>query len=326
MQNLVESNQAKDNKKHGFFSVHYDIKATVYTLLALTCWSMGPLFIKQLTFSLDSWSQNFLRYTVAALFLSPYLIFAYKKGYVERAIWKKAIPPAMANILMQSLWASAFYYANPGLMVLLSKSSILWIAGFSFIFFPDERPLLRSKRFWTGFLLALCGIIGVMFFKKDFAAKGNFIGIILTLLASVSWAVYTISAKAAFKGSNSVAGFSVLSIYTAVALAILAFAFGEPAASVTMGLGPWSCVVISGIVAIAISHTTFYAAMKRIGATIPSLIILAQPFFILLISRVLFGETLNLLQWSFGFVLIIGAGLSIWAQGHLRNDAAKNQN
>ena len=297
---------------------NFDIKATVYTLLALACWCIGPLFIKQLTFSLDSWSQNSLRYSTAALFLLPYLIFAYKKGYVEKAIWKKAIFPAATNILMQSLWAAAFYYIDPGLMTLLAKSSILWIAGFSFIFFSDERPLLKSKRFWAGFLLTLCGIVGVMLFKQDFTAKGNLIGIILTLIASICWAFYTISAKIAFKDSNSIVGFSVLSIYTAVILAILAFIFGKPAACLTMGTSPWACVIISAITAIAFSHTLYYAAIKRIGATIPSMILLTQPLFILLISGVLFGETLNIWQWLFGFVLITGAAMAIWSQGHLR--------
>ena len=315
MQNLAQSNQTKNQ----LFSGHFDTRATVFTLLALAGWCTGPLFIKQLTFSLDSWTQNFLRYSVAALFLLPYLIFAYRNGYIEKTIWKKAIFPTAVNILMQSFWAAAFYYLNPGLMVLLAKSSIIWIAGFSFIFFPDERPLLKSKRFWTGFLLTLCGIIGVMLFKQDFAAKGNLIGIILVISAAMFWAAYTITAKIAFKNTNSIVGFSVVSIYTAVILAILAFIFGRPADCLSMGSTPWACVIISGITAIAFSHTMFYAAIKRIGATIPSLILLTQPFFILLASRIIFSETLNIWQCLFGFILIIGAGLATWAQQHLRN-------
>jgi len=45
---------------------------------------------------------------------------------------------------------------------------------------------------------------------------------------------------------------------------------------------------------------------------------LAQPFSVLAISNVVFGESLNALQLLFGVVLLAGSALSIWAQQHLR--------
>ncbi|MHC4632490.1 MAG: EamA family transporter, partial [Planctomycetota bacterium] len=78
------------------------------------------------------------------------------------------------------------------------------------------------------------------------------------------------------------------------------------------------CVVISGVMCIAFGHVLYYAAMRRIGATIPALVILAQPFAVLAISNVVFGESLNVFQLVFGLVLLAGSGLAIWAQQHLR--------
>jgi drug/metabolite transporter (DMT)-like permease len=60
--------------------------------------------------------------------------------------------------------------------------------------------------------------------------------------------------------------------------------------------------------------------MRRIGATIPALVILAQPAAVLAISHAIFGETLNVLQLVFGATLLIGAGLAIWSQQHLKSD------
>lgn len=77
-------------------------------------------------------------------------------------------------------------------------------------------------------------------------------------------------------------------------------------------------MVVSAITAIALGHVFFYTAIKRIGATIPSLVILVQPFMVFSISRVVFHERLTLLQLVFGVLLLIGAGLSVWAQGDLR--------
>lgn len=63
-----------------------------------------------------------------------------------------------------------------------------------------------------------------------------------------------------------------------------------------------------------LAHTFYYAAIKRIGATIPALIILAQPFGVLLLSSFIFGEQMNAYQFLFGVVLLSGAGMAIWAR------------
>ena len=85
-----------------------------------------------------------------------------------------------------------------------------------------------------------------------------------------------------------------------------------------MGGWQWACVVISGVMCIALGHVLYYAAIKRIGATIPSLVILSQPFAVLAISHVVFEESLNVFQLASGAVLLAGSALAIWAQQHLR--------
>ncbi len=205
-------------------------------------------------------------------------------------------------------------------MVLLMKSSIIWIAGFSLIFFAEERTLVKSKRFWSGLTLSTIGVIGVMYYKEDFAATRTLTGMTIALMTAFMWAVYIVSARIAFKDIDSRHGFSVISIYTVGGLFVLALLFGTIGDCVKMGLWQWACVVISGATAIALSHTLYYAAMRRIGATIPGLVMLAQPFIVLAISSVVFGESLNAFQLLFGVVLLAGSGLAIWAQEHLKRD------
>jgi len=79
-------------------------------------------------------------------------------------------------------------------------------------------------------------------------------------------------------------------------------------------------LLISAVSSIAISHSCYYAAIKRIGATIPSLVILALPFLILLASRVIFNERFSAAQCFFGLLLIAGAALAVRAQEHLKKD------
>ena len=106
---------------------------------------------------------------------------------------------------------------------------------------------------------------------------------------------------------------------------MLALKFGRLEDCVEMDIWPWGCVVISAVTSIALSHVLYYAAIKRIGAAIPSLVLLSTPFIVLAISNVVFGESLNGLQWLFGIVLVAGSGLAIWAQQHLRPSSTTTQ-
>jgi drug/metabolite transporter (DMT)-like permease len=294
-----------------------DITATVETLATLFFWSLAPIFITCLTKCIDSWTQNFLRYLVSGILLFPFLVISIRKKKFDKSLWRKAIFPAAANITMQSIYAEAFYYINPAFMTLLMKSSIVCTALFSLVFFVDERPLVKSRRFWLGMILSIAGVTGVMYYHADFTAARTMTGIILSLASGLFWAIYTIAARIYFKKSDSIQAFSVTSIYTTIGLGGLTFLFGNFAGSLNMNAWQWSYVVVSSIIGIALSHVLYYAAMRRIGATIPALIILAQPFLVLAFSYFLFGESMNIMQFVSGVILLAGSAIAIWAQEHI---------
>lgn len=298
-----------------------DIFATLSCIGVLACWSLGPILIKYLTGYIDSWTQNLLRYSVACLFWLPFLLKAVKRGQIEPKLWRKAIVPAAANIAMQSLWAAGFYYVGAAFMALISKSSVIWITAFSLVFFADERGLVKSKRFWLGLVFSITGVIGVIYYKQDFAASGTITGVIIAIVCAFMWAVYVLSARIAFRDTDSRIGFSIISIYTVAGLFVFGIIFGRIEQCLKMGIWPWVSIVISAVTAIALGHVLYYVAMKRIGATIPALVILAQPFTVFAISRVVFGESLSSLQLLFGLVLLAGSALAIYAQQHLKRNS-----
>jgi drug/metabolite transporter (DMT)-like permease len=260
-----------------------------------------------------------LRYLVACLFWLPFLFFALRTNKLNRQIWRKAVVPAAANLIMQSFYAGAFYYIGPAFMVLLIKTNVIWVAGFSLIFLPEERPLARSKRFWFGMILSATGVLGVIYFKEDFTTLRTITGVALALAMAFMWGIYTISIRIAFRDINSLHGFSVISIYMVAGLFVLMLLFGNPGDCLCIGPLQWLCIVVSGILCIALAHVLYYAAIRRVGATIPALVILAQPFFVLAISYFVYGESLNLLQLIFGVILLIGSALAIWSQQHLKH-------
>jgi len=284
---------------------------------ALVFWSIGPILIKYLADYLDCWTQNALRYNTATLFLLPVLVFSMRRGTFDRRIWRMAVVPSIANVIMQGFWGAMFYYLNPAFAVLLSKTHVLWIAALSMMILPEERPLLRSPRFWLGLILALAGVAGVLYHSPDFAVAGSARGIVFALAGAIFWAGYAVSVRVYLKDINVLSSFPVVSLYSGVGLAIAALCFGDVGQCLNLSLRLWGILVLSSILGIAFGHLCFYVAVRRLGATIPALVILVQPFSILLMSILIFDETLSLTQGLFGVILILGAASAIWAEKDL---------
>ncbi|MGD0598039.1 MAG: DMT family transporter [Sedimentisphaerales bacterium] len=280
----------------------------------LICWSSAPIFIKYLTGYLDLWTQNLLRYGAACLFWLPFLFIAAKKGQLPKAVWKRALLPFIPNIITQNLWAAAFYYIDPGFASLLSTTAFLWVIILSVIFFANERQHLSNRLFRLSIILSLVGLMGVMFFHPAFTRSYTIIGIAMIILYGLIWGLYAVAVKVAFRGIDSRTGFSVVSIYTVVALFILTMFMGQPSKCLEMPFGGWAAVVISGVTGIALGHVFYYISIRRLGATTPSLVQLAQPFIVVVISYFVFSERLSVPQLVFGVVLVAGSALAILAK------------
>lgn len=295
--------------------VRVDPSGTLACVAVVVCWTVGPVFIKLLSGHVDFWTQNFLRYSVACLFWLPVLIFSVRRGRVEKSLWKRAILPAGVNVIAQCLWAFSLYYLDAAFMVLLSKVSVFWVAIFAMLFFREERGLLVSGRFWFGLILSGIGLTGVLINQTGFGSKVTVTGVMVVLCWSVFWGLYTVTVRSAFRSTDSRIGFAIISLYTVVGLGVCDLLFGNWQAIGGLGFGPWAYIVVSGLFSIAFSHVLYYAAMRRVGATIPSVALLVTPFTVLLISGVVFGETLGPMQWMFGGLLLAGAAVAILAQG-----------
>ena len=296
---------------------HFDSLAALSCIGTLICWATAPLFIKYLTGYLDLWSQNRLRYGAATLFWLPVLLAEARAGRLPKSVWKRALLPFIPNIIMQNLWAAAFYYIDPGFTSLLSMTAFLWVIILSVVFFADERRLLKSTLFRLSIILSIAGLAGVMYFHPAFNRSYTIIGIAIILLYGFIWGFYALSVKVVFRGIDSRIGFSVVSIYTVAALFILTLFMGQPQKCLQMPASGWVAVVVSGVAGIAVGHVLYYISIRRLGSTTPSLVQLAQPFVVIVISYFVFRESFNGLQLVFGIVLVTGSALAIIAEKNL---------
>jgi len=298
-----------------------DVKGTAGLLGVVVCWSIGPILIKTLTFHVDAWTQNALRYLVSCAFWLPYLIYAQRTGKITKSVWRKALPVVAANLFMQTCWAAGFYYVSATFHNLMAKSTLIWVPLASVIFFPEERRLFKSPLLWAGMALSVAGVIGIIVASDAFEVKATGLGVIIVTAATIAWAVYTVTIKKYLGDIDARIGFGVVSIYSSIGFAGLMFLFGEPAKCLAMPLDMWTAVVVSSILAIAISHSLYYMTINRIGATIPALTLLSTPFVVAVLARIFLKEALTSTQWAWGSVLIAGAACTVMAQSVLRKNS-----
>ena len=303
-----------------------DVKGTGAVLLAVLITSTIILFLKYFTVYIDAWTANGLRYSMVVLIYLPWLLFARRRGFFNRRTVKLALVPAGFNLLHQVFWAFTPYFVDAGIIGFLVRISTLWAIIGSFIFFSDERLLLRSFYFWAGVIFNIAGFTGIVIGGNHTLSGTTTIGILLILICSILWAGYNISVRHFFRETDPKTAFGTVASLTYPGLFLLMFSVGNPSRVWAAPSYILPLILISGILGLAIKHVLIYTAIKRLGVSITATVGLSSSFITALLANLLFAESLTRFQWAGGAVLVLGSGILIWAQkDFVRNDPSENK-
>ena len=292
----------------------FDLVATLALLGAILCWAIVPLFLKYLTDYIDAWTANGIRYPFSALLYIPWLVYFYRRGVLTKLLWKLALLPSAVNIFGQVLWAWAPYYIDPGLMSFLVRLSTLWAVLGSFVLFSEERVLIHSRLFWSGFILSLGGFIALSMGGRYALEGARAAGIIIIFFCSIGWAGYQISVRYNMQKVDSRAAFGMIAFLTSLGLVFFMFTFGNPSQALEMPPLVAFVALLSAFLGIAAAHLLFYVAIKRIGLVIASGANLVSAFISAFLSRIFFNEFLTAVQWIAGVALVVGGVVLTRAQ------------
>jgi drug/metabolite transporter (DMT)-like permease len=290
-------------------------KAILALAVVLVAWSLSSLFVKFLIPYYDPHTQNVYRYASGMFVMLPFLFARLQNDRrLERRLLWRLLVPTIPNVLHQVSWVVGLIWVYPALCSFLNKSSVLFAAGLAFVFFPEERWLFRSKRFLIGLTLTVLGTLGLALLRTDLGQMQVNLAVLLVLFAAAMWAVYSVAIKRPAAELGSAVSFSVVSIYTTLALLPLALIWGD--------LGhfrdvPWRVNVImifSGVLCIGVAHTLYWYAIREIGVSICATMLLTTPLGTLLLSRWIFGEQLTFGQIIAGIGLLVGGALTLLAK------------
>ncbi|HNY27607.1 MAG TPA: DMT family transporter [Candidatus Sumerlaeota bacterium] len=299
-------------------------------LFSIVLWGIGPLFIKYFTRFYDPWTQNAFRYSCAALMLLLAVPFQRRTSFrLTRGQWIKLGLVVLPNVGLQITYASMFYFLYPSVAGLVVRTSILFVCFLSFLFFADERPIIRSGGFLLGAVLGLVGLVAIIagqdpeiLSRLQVSQTSFWIGVAIALGYAFFLAVYTLMIKRLVRDVPPIVSFTHVSWMTSVVMILLMLKFGRPSDLWTAPLEPLGWMVFTAFVNIIVAHTTLYAALREIKAVVSSTLMLLTPFITCVGSVLIYGDRLSAVQIAGGGSVLVGAWLAGLAQARLQSRPA----
>ena len=285
-------------------------------LAAVLIWSTPPVFQYWLSGHFDAWAQNFYRYVAGFLTMVPFLGWmAWREPLrLTRSEWLGCAVAAVPNVVHQVAQTMAVVLILPGVYALLGRTSVIITALLVVIFFADERWIARSVKFQLGTLLAMAGVVGLVWTPGAGLGALPVEGLWLALFAATGWAAYGVLVKKSTVRTGPTLGFGVISLFTALFLLPLMLIFGDW--SSVLQVDAWANFVLfgSGILSVGVGHWLYYVGIRELGAAPAQSALLLCPLGTMLLSAELFGESFTVTHMAAGGSLLLGAFLAMAAR------------
>ncbi|MBA0882107.1 DMT family transporter [Flavobacterium undicola] len=243
-----------------------------------------------------------IRQFIAGLLYILFFLFT-KAPWPKGKQWKTIIILAVLNFtLSNGLSTAGVKYISSGLGAIIAAIFPIWVVIISF--FRGERI---AKLAVTGTLISFVGIC-VIFYEHlcDFLIADFRLGIILSIIATITWAFGTLYTK---KKAASFNPYFSLGLQMFIS-SILLFAYnGATGISVSLSEIPantWYAIAYLVIVGSLITFTIFIYSLQNLPPEVSSIYAYMNPVVAVLLGAALFGESLSLSIALGGSVTLLG--------------------
>ncbi len=251
-----------------------------------------------------------LRLAIAAAFFAL-LVLATERDRVPRArvpgLWHRQLLAGACIAAYNLAFFAGVKLAGVAVGTMIGIGSAPLFAGALQALLTRRAPVAL---WWAGTALAIAGGAAIALGNGG-VAPANAGGLLLTLLAGFSYAVYTLTAKSLSKhASPARASLWVFGTAALIALpAAWAIVPSGPADLVAAGARSWWVVAWLGAVATGVSYLLFSTALRFISGATGVALALAEPMTAFTLAVLVLGEPLRA-SGGVGIVLIL-AGLAL---------------
>lgn len=254
---------------------------------------MGVLVILAQRERVDTFSALAIRFAVASAVLVPLAALRRCPLPAPRTLGALFLFGSCGYVAHSLCFFTSLRYASAGLVALLLYLYPVLVAVGAAVFFRE--PLSPGRMIALG--VALAGLTLV----ADLGPANQLKGVVLALSCAFIYGAYILACSRVARNVDPLMTATVIiggaaAIYVGIALAL-----GSPLPPTPMG---WTLVAAIGIVSTALAIATFFAAMKRIGATAAAIGSTLEPMVTVVLGAVVLDERLSVHQVAGGALIV----------------------
>lgn len=274
-------------------------------ILVAVIWALNFSIIKVTLEEIDPYSFNALRFVFATGLL---WLVARRRGYSLRVqkehFWKMLGIGFIGNLLYQCLFIIGIDLTLSANAAVMLGTIPIWVALLS-QFFTDEK-LTTNKTIgvllaFTGVALIIMGNEQPLSFESD-----TFLGNIITLLAAVCWATFTILSRKYLKVYSAIQYSAFMSAVGLASLLLVGLPFMVQLDWSGISPAGFGGILYSGALSVGLAYILWNSGVSKIGAVRTAAYQNLVPVLGLLFGVILLGEELTILQYIGAIFVIAG--------------------
>lgn len=274
-------------------------KGVLFLVVSAFSFGLMPIFAKlSYEAGLGVDELLFMRFLLAFAVMGAFLTLSRRLALPSRAdLARLLLMGAIAYFLQSSFYFTALLYSPVPIAVLIlyTYPTLVTLGSHLLGWERITRPVAISV------VIAIAGLILVA--NPSGGSLG--LGVVLALLASVTYTVYILSGSGVLKRvRGELASFYVMG---AACLSFGLVAFGSGSVSLDWQPLGWVWVLLIALVSTVLAVTAFFLGLSLVGPSRSSLISLLEPLTSVAFSFVILGEALALVQAMGGVLILLSA-------------------
>jgi drug/metabolite transporter (DMT)-like permease len=244
-----------------------------------------------------------LRQTTAGILLTAFFLL---KGYQlpeKKVLSRLFVIGVMMLALSNGLITWALQYLPSGLCAIIVATVPIWITIFSY--FLVKRNAF-SVLLITGMLVGLAGVVGIFYdYLGDLTNPSFRFGIILTLIACVSWALGSVlTARWALK-VNFLYGAGFQMLFSGIVMIITATLMGQSLPASGFNIELWGSLLYLILIGSILGYSSYVFVLNNLPPSLASVYAYINPIVAVLLGWLILKEHLN---WITGISCLITIG------------------
>lgn len=265
-----------------------------YCLIAIAIWSTLEITGKLVGAGIDPFTLTAWRFLIGGLALLPFALRQARsaKQQITRETLLRIAPLGILNVCASMLLLQlSIFYGKASLTAVIVAMNPLFVSLFAAMLLREK--LERVQLFCLG--LGIAGLLMIILFEREHQSleyQNLTLGIILAVIASVTFGLYTVLTKKAVQRYGNLFTNSFSFLIGGSVLLLINLAIGKPLIfTVTQSnilFLAWLGIVVTGL-----AYVLYFEGMKTIGAARASVYFFLKPALASVLAYLILRETLS---------------------------------